>query len=87
MLVRWGSLLILDLGLNVVDGVRTLHLQHNRLASEGLDEDLHATMEREDQMEIGLLLDVVIWESSTVFELLRLSSNQRKRPASSNHPT
>ena len=70
LLVGWDTLLILDLGLHVVNGVRRLHLQRDRLAGEGLDEDLHATTETEDQMESGLLLDVVIRESASIFELL-----------------
>lgn len=35
------SFLILDLGLNVVDGVRGLHLEGDGLACEGFNEDLH----------------------------------------------
>jgi len=70
LLVRWNALLILDLGLHVVNGVRRLDLQGDRLTREGLDENLHATTETKDQMEGGLLLDVVIRESASVFELL-----------------
>jgi hypothetical protein len=35
------TLLVLDLGLDVVDGVRALHLQRDGLAGQRLDEDLH----------------------------------------------
>jgi len=43
-LLVWGdALLILDLCLHVVNGVRGFHLQGDGLASEGLDKDLHAT--------------------------------------------
>ena len=70
LLVRWNALLILDLGLHVVNGVRRLNLQRDRLPREGLDEDLHATTETKDQMEGGFLLDVVVRESSSIFELL-----------------
>ena len=35
-------LLVLNLGLDIVDGVRRLHLEGDGLAREGLDEDLHA---------------------------------------------
>jgi hypothetical protein len=41
LLVRRDALLVLDLGLHVVDGVRGLHLQRDRLARQGLHEDLH----------------------------------------------
>ncbi|KAM0937083.1 hypothetical protein DsansV1_C26g0195431 [Dioscorea sansibarensis] len=43
LLVRRNALLILDLGLHVVDGVRRLHLKGDRLARQGLHEDLHAS--------------------------------------------
>ena len=70
LLIGWDSLLILDLGLHVVNGVRRLHLQRNRLSGESLDEDLHATTETKDQMKSGLFLDVVIRESTSILELL-----------------
>ncbi len=40
------------------------------LASEGLDEDLHTTTQAEDEMEGGLLLDVVVGEGAAILELL-----------------
>ena len=70
LLVGWDALLVLDLGLHVIDGVRRLDLQRDRLAGEGLDEDLHAATKTKDQMESGLLLDVVIREGAAVLELL-----------------
>ncbi|UKZ67490.1 uncharacterized protein TrAtP1_013358 [Trichoderma atroviride] len=41
LLVRGNALLVLDLGLDVVDGVGRLHLKGDRLPREGLDENLH----------------------------------------------
>ena len=70
LLVWWDSLLVLDLGLDVLDGVGWLDIKGDGLASEGLDEDLHTTSESENEMEGGLLLDVVVRESSAVLELL-----------------
>jgi len=70
LLVRRDALLVLDLGLNVLDGVSGLDVEGNRLTGEGLDEDLHTTSKSEDQMEGGLLLDVVVREGSAVLELL-----------------
>merc|ERR1711950_28133 len=70
-LLIWGdSLLVLDLGLDVLDGVRGLHLEGDGLASQGLDEDLHTSPESEHKMEGALLLDVVVGESSSVLQLL-----------------
>ena len=39
----WDALLLLDLGLQVVDGVRGLDLQGDGLVVESLREELHAT--------------------------------------------
>merc|ERR1712199_15374 len=41
LLVWWNSLLVLDLGLDSVDGVASLNLQGDGLARQGLDKDLH----------------------------------------------
>ena len=41
LLVRWDSLLVLDLALDVVDGVGRLHLEGDSLARQGLYENLH----------------------------------------------
>ena len=60
----------MDLGLDVLDGVCWLDIKGDGLSSEGLDEDLHATSESEDEMESGFLLDVVVGESSAILELL-----------------
>ena len=70
-LLIWGdSLLVLDLSLDVLDGVRWFDLEGDGLASQGLDEDLHASPESENQVESTLLLDVVVGESSSVLQLL-----------------
>lgn len=41
LLIWWDSLLVLDLRLDVVYGIRGLNLEGDGLASESLDEDLH----------------------------------------------
>jgi hypothetical protein len=40
-----------------------------RLASEGLDEDLHAFPETQHQVKGGLLLDVVVSKGTTILKL------------------
>ena len=70
-LLVWGNaLLVLDLGLDVVDGVARLDLKGDGLAGEGLDEDLHTTTQAEDEVKGGLLLDVVIAQGAAILELL-----------------
>jgi len=70
LLVRWNSLLVLDLGLDVFNRVGGLDLESDGLASQGLDEDLHSTTKSENEVEGGLLLNVVIGEGSAIFQLL-----------------
>ena len=70
LLVRRDAFPALFLRLHVVDGVRGLHLEGDRLPCEGLDEDLHATTQTEDEMKGRLLLDVVVAKSAAVLELL-----------------
>ena len=70
LLIGWDSLLVLDLGLDVLDGVCWLDIEGDGLTGEGLDEDLHTSSKSKDQVKGGLLLDVVVTESSTILELL-----------------
>merc|ERR1739837_59548 len=70
LLVRGNSLLVLDLGLDILNGVRWLNLQGDGLASEGLDKDLHTSSQSEHKMKSALLLDVVVREGSTILKLL-----------------
>nr|XP_023880744.1 uncharacterized protein LOC111993118 [Quercus suber] len=70
LLVWWDPLLVLDLRLHLVDGIRTLHLQSNGISGEGLDEDLHTTTETEDEVKGRFLLDVIVGKGAPVFELL-----------------
>ena len=58
LLVGGDALLVLNLGLDVVDGIGGLDLEGNGLTRQGLDEDLHSTAKAKDQVEGRLLLDV-----------------------------
>ena len=69
LLIRWDALLVLNLALDVVDGVGRLDLKGNSLARQRLDENLHPATQTKDEVESGFLLDVVIGEGTTVFEL------------------
>jgi len=71
LLLRWDSFLVLDLGLDVLNGVIRLDVQGNRLSGEGLDEDLHGTTSKtKDKMKGRFLLNVVIRKSTSIFQLL-----------------
>jgi len=70
-LLVWGdALLVLDLSLHIVNGVGTLNLQGDGLASQCLDEDLHPTPQAEHQVESALLLDIVISKGAAILKLL-----------------
>merc|ERR1711907_774619 len=70
LLIRGDTFLVLDLSLDVFNGVRGFNIEGDGLSGQGLDENLHTTSKSKDQMEGRFLLDVVIGEGSTVFELL-----------------
>jgi len=70
LLIWRNTFLILDLGFNILDGVCWLDIKGDGLTSQGLDEDLHTTSESKNEMESGLLLDVVVRKSSAIFQLL-----------------
>merc|ERR1712228_1104689 len=70
-LLIWGnSLLVLDLGLDILNGIAGLNLKGDGLASQGLHENLHTTSQSQNQMQSRLLLDVVIRQSSAILQLL-----------------
>jgi hypothetical protein len=70
LLVGWDTLLVLNLCLHVIDRVRRLDLECDRLPGQRLDKDLHATAQTENQMQRRLFLDVIVGKSSAVLELL-----------------
>jgi len=70
LLVWWNSFFVLNLRLDIVNSVRAFDLEGNGLPSQGLNEDLHATSETQDEMEGALLLNVVVRKSATILKLL-----------------
>jgi hypothetical protein len=69
LLIRWNTLLILNLRLHIVDSVGRLDFQRNGFAGQRLDEDLHASTEPKDEVKSRLLLDIVVGEGTTVLQL------------------
>jgi hypothetical protein len=70
LLVRRDALLVLDLRLHVVNGIRRLDLEGDRLAGKRLDKYLHATTKAEHKVKGGFLLDVVIRKGTSVLSCL-----------------
>ena len=70
LLIGWDTLLVLNLGFHVVDGVLRLDLQGNGLPGESLDKDLHTATETENEMQSRFFLNVVVGEGPTILKLL-----------------
>merc|ERR1719192_96494 len=70
LLIGWNALLVLDLGLDILDGVTWLNLKGDGLTGQSLDKDLHTTTQTQNQVESGLFLDVVVRQGAAVFKLL-----------------
>jgi hypothetical protein len=70
LLVGWDAFLVLDFGLDVLDRVGRFDFERDRLAGEGLHEDLHTTTEAENQVKGRLLLNVIVGQGTTVLQLL-----------------
>ena len=66
-LLVWGdTFFVLNLGLYVLDGIRSFHVKSDRFSSQGFDEDLHASSESQDQMKGGFLLNVIVRKCSSI---------------------
>merc|ERR1712224_931565 len=70
LLVRGNALLVLNLGLDSLDGVGALNLKSDGLAGECLHEDLHTSTQTKHQVQGGLLLNIVVLQGAAVLELL-----------------
>jgi hypothetical protein len=69
LLVGRDAFFVLDLGFHVVDCIGGFD-KGNRLPSKSLDEILHTTAKTQNEVEGGLLLNVIIRKSAAVLELL-----------------
>ncbi|KFO59390.1 hypothetical protein N302_01295, partial [Corvus brachyrhynchos] len=70
LLIRRDAFLVLDLSLDILDGVTGLHLKGDGLSRQGLHENLHPPSQAQHQVQGGFLLDVVVREGTTIFQLL-----------------
>ena len=77
-MIGGNSLLVLNFLLNVVDGVRRLDVEGDCLSRKGLNEDLHSSTETEDEVEGGLLLDVLLTKRVSKTITVRFASFQKQ---------
>merc|ERR1712223_1823201 len=69
-LLVWGNaFLVLDFGLDILNGVRWFNLKGDGLAGQGLNKNLHTSTKTEHQMQGGLFLDVVVGEGAAILKL------------------
>ena len=56
LLIGWDPFFVLDLSLNIVDGISGFNFEGDSLSSQSLDEDLHTSTKTKYEMESGLFL-------------------------------
>ena len=69
LLIGRNPLLVLNLTLDIVNRIRTLDFKRDRLPRQCFDEDLHPASQAKNEMESGLLLNVVVREGTSILEL------------------
>ena len=69
LLIWRDSFFVLNFSFNVLNGVWGFNIKGYAFTSKGLDKYLHSTSESEYKVKCGLFLDIIIWESSSIFEL------------------
>jgi hypothetical protein len=69
LLVGRDTLLVLDLGLDVLNGITGFDIESDGLAGQSFHENLHSAPQSEHEVEGGLLLDIVVTQSATVLKL------------------
>ena len=70
LLVGRDALLVLNLALHIIDGIRRFHFQRDSLACERLDKDLHSSAKPKNEVERRLLLNVVVGKGPAILQLL-----------------
>lgn len=58
LLVWWDTLLVLNLRLDVVDGIARLDFESDCFTGKSLDKDLHTSTESKNEVKSGLFLDI-----------------------------
>ncbi|MCO5567327.1 hypothetical protein L7F22_021017 [Adiantum nelumboides] len=70
LLIRRDTLLVLNLCLDIVNGIRAFNFQSNGLTSERFHKNLHATTQTKDKVESRFLLDVIVGKGAAILKLL-----------------
>jgi len=69
LLIWRDSLLVLNLGLHILNGVGSFNLQGDGFSGQGFHENLHSSAKSQDQVKGRFFLDVVVRQGSAIFQL------------------
>src|SRR5438046_574967 len=69
LLIRWNSLFVLNFRFDIIDGIRGFHFKRNSFPRESFDENLHPSTQAKNKMKSGLLLNIIIRQGTSIFEL------------------
>ena len=75
LLIRWDSLLVLDLCLDIVNCVRGLNLEGDGLASEGLHKDLHLQSQKS---HVSYLKEIGTEKPSASMRVIQISTMKQR---------
>jgi len=70
LLIWRNPFLVLNLRFHILNSIGSLYFKSYCLPSQSLHKDLHSTSQSQHKMKSTLLLNIVIWQSSPVFQLL-----------------
>ena len=69
-MVGRDAFFVLDFCLHILNGVARLDFKRDGLSGQGFHEDLHSATKTQHQMKGGLLLNIIVAQSATIFQLL-----------------
>merc|ERR1712188_330931 len=69
LLIWWDSFFVLDLSFYILNGITGFNFQSDGFPGQSFDKDLHTSSKTQDKMKSGLLLDVVVTQSTSIFQL------------------
>ena len=69
LLIRWNTFFVLNFRLHIINRIGWFDIQRDRFTGESFDKDLHSSAQTENKMKRRFLLDVIIAQRATVFQL------------------
>merc|ERR1711939_1074594 len=69
LLIWWNTFFVLDFSFDIVNSIRWFDIKGDGFSGQSFDKDLHTSSKSQDQVESRFFLDVIIGESSSIFQL------------------